>query len=113
MSLFSLLTDVLFIGHSLVGPTLPTVLDATLREMGEPSVVEAQIINGSSLAYNWDNSANAEGVDADLIGQHTLRHHITQHLVIGRKRAVGPGIHIPERIEAKLDVFGGHGSLRD
>ncbi len=64
MSLFSLLTDVLFIGHSLVGPTLPTVLDATLREMGEPSVVEAQIINGSSLAYNWDNSANAEGVDA-------------------------------------------------
>ena len=64
MSLFSLLTDVLFIGHSLVGPTLPTVLDATLRAMGEPSVVEAQIINGSSLAYNWDNSANAEGVDA-------------------------------------------------
>ena len=36
MSLFSLLTDVLFIGHSLVGPTLPTVLDATLREMGQP-----------------------------------------------------------------------------
>ncbi|MFC3183113.1 hypothetical protein [Cypionkella sinensis] len=64
MSLLSLLTDVLFIGHSLVGPTLPTVLDATLREMGAPSVVEAQIINGSSLAYNWDNSANAEGVDA-------------------------------------------------
>ncbi|MEO5615722.1 MAG: hypothetical protein ABIR04_12500 [Cypionkella sp.] len=64
MSLLSLLTDVLFIGHSLVGPTLPTVLDATLREMGQPSVVQAQIINGSSLAYNWDNSANAEGVDA-------------------------------------------------
>ncbi|MDZ4308991.1 MAG: hypothetical protein U1A24_00325 [Cypionkella sp.] len=64
MSLLSLLTDVLFIGHSLVGPTLPTVLDATLREMGQPSVVQAQIINGSSLAYNWDNSVNAEGVDA-------------------------------------------------
>ena len=64
MSLLSLLTDVLFIGHSLVGPTLPTVLDATLRAMGQPSVVQAQIINGSSLAYNWDNSANAEGVDA-------------------------------------------------
>ena len=64
MSLLSLLTDVLFIGHSLVGPTLPTVLDATLREMGQPSVVQAQIINGSSLAYNWDNSANAEGLDA-------------------------------------------------
>ncbi|OYU41224.1 MAG: hypothetical protein CFE33_03980 [Pseudorhodobacter sp. PARRP1] len=64
MSLFSLLTDVLFIGHSLVGPTLPTVLDATLKQMKDPAVVEAQIINGSSLAYNWDNSANAEGVDA-------------------------------------------------
>ncbi|GLS85875.1 hypothetical protein GCM10010873_08490 [Cypionkella aquatica] len=64
MSLFSLLTDILFIGHSLVGPTLPTVLDATLKQMGDPAVVEAQIINGSSLAYNWDNSANAEGVDA-------------------------------------------------
>lgn len=64
MSVFSLLADVLFVGHSLVGPTLPTVLDAALNQMGEPSVVQAQIINGASLAYNWDNSVNAEGVDA-------------------------------------------------
>lgn len=64
MSLISLLTEVLFIGHSLVGPTLPTVLDATLREMHEPAMIEAQIIDGAPLAYNWDHSADAQGVDA-------------------------------------------------
>ena len=64
MGVLSFLTDVLFVGHSLVGPSLPPLLDATLQRMGEPSVVQAQIINGSSLAFNWDHSAEAEGVDA-------------------------------------------------
>jgi hypothetical protein len=64
MGVLSFLTDVLFVGHSLVGPTLPPLLDATLKQLNESSVVQAQIINGASLAYNWDNSANAEGVDA-------------------------------------------------
>lgn len=63
MSLFSLLAEVLYIGHSLVGPTLPTMVEAGLAQMQEPAEVEAQIINGASLAYSWDHSANAEGVD--------------------------------------------------
>jgi hypothetical protein len=64
MGLFALLTDVLFVGHSLVGPTLPNVLEAALRHAGDVSQVQAQIINGAPLAYNWDHSAEAEGVDA-------------------------------------------------
>ncbi len=63
MSLFSLLAEVLYVGHSLVGPTLPTMVEAGLARMEEPAEVEAQIINGASLAYNWDHSAEAEGVD--------------------------------------------------
>lgn len=64
MSLFALLTDVLFVGHSLVGPTLPSMLEAALTQSGDASRVEAQIINGAPLGYNWEHSADAEGVDA-------------------------------------------------
>ncbi len=64
MGVLALLFDVLFVGHSLVGPNLPTLTDAALRAMGQPARVQAQIINGATLAYNWDHSAQAEGVDA-------------------------------------------------
>ncbi len=64
MGLFSLLADVLFVGHSLVSPNLPPMLEQALIEMGTPATVEAQIINGAPLSYNWDHSAEAEGVDA-------------------------------------------------
>jgi hypothetical protein len=40
------------------------MLQQSLIEMGTPSTVEAQIINGAPLSYNWDHSAQAEGVDA-------------------------------------------------
>lgn len=63
MTLFSLLFEVLFVGHSLIGPTLPDMVEAALDRMSGPTVVEAQVINGASLAYNWDHSAEAEGVD--------------------------------------------------
>lgn len=63
MTLFAFLFRVLFIGHSLVGPNLPHLVAAALQQMDGPSVVEAQVINGASLAYNWDHSAEAEGVD--------------------------------------------------
>ena len=55
---------VLIVGHSLVGTTMPDML-ATLL----PSTrIDAQIINGASLAYNWDHGATAQGVDArDLL----------------------------------------------
>ena len=63
MSLMGLLGKILFVGHSLIGPDLPTMIDAGLDRAGAPVVVESQIINGAPLAYNWDNSATAEGVD--------------------------------------------------
>lgn len=53
--------DVLFVGHSLVGHTMPRMLDALLPVS---QLVRAQVINGSPLAYNWDHGANAEGVNA-------------------------------------------------
>lgn len=63
MALFGFLFQILFIGHSLVGPTLPRLTEAALKHLSGPVVVEAQIINGASLAYNWDHSQKAEGVD--------------------------------------------------
>lgn len=53
--------DVLFVGHSLVGTTMPRMLDALLPAS---QAVRAQVINGASLAYNWDHGAGAEGVNA-------------------------------------------------
>lgn len=64
MSVFSLLADVLMVGHSLFGGNLPLLTESALREMAGPSVVQTQIINGATLGYNWDHSADAEGVDA-------------------------------------------------
>ncbi len=64
MGILSLLADVVYVGHSLVGPTLPGLVEAALNQMGTPSVVQAQVINGASLAYNWDHAADAEGIDA-------------------------------------------------
>ena len=64
MSLLSLLADVLFVGHSLIGPDLPPLVEGALNRLSGPSSVQAQVINGASLAYNWDHSAQAEGIDA-------------------------------------------------
>jgi hypothetical protein len=65
MSLFALLTNVLFVGHSLVGPDLPPLVEGALIRLAEPApVVEAQVINGASLRYNWDHPDEAQGVDA-------------------------------------------------
>lgn len=55
--------DVLLIGHSLVGPTMPRMLDGLL---GARSVY-AQVINGAPLIYNWDHGAGAEGVNARAV----------------------------------------------
>ena len=64
MSVFSVLADVLMVGHSLFGGELPVLTEEALRQGSGPAAVEAQIINGAPLAFNWENSANAEGVDA-------------------------------------------------
>jgi hypothetical protein len=66
MSVLALLSKILFIGHSLVGPDLPGMVERGLAAMGAPRPVAAQIINGATLGYNWDNAAAAEGVDGRL-----------------------------------------------
>jgi hypothetical protein len=63
MSVMAVLAEILFVGHSLVGPDLPNMVEAGLRAMGEEVPVEAQVINGAPLVWNWDHSAEAEGVD--------------------------------------------------
>ena len=63
MSVFTLLAQVLFIGHSLVGPDLPRLVESGLALQGAPAEVQAQIIDGAPLAYNWEHSSEAEGVD--------------------------------------------------
>lgn len=64
MKLFSVLADILYVGHSLVGPDLPGVVENGLRAMEQPATVAAQIINGAPLKFNFDHSAEAEGVDS-------------------------------------------------
>ncbi|MFW8635522.1 hypothetical protein [Cribrihabitans pelagius] len=63
MSLGALLTSVVMIGHSLIGPDNPQMLEQLLDSRGEASV-EAQIINGAPLGYNWQHAGRAEGINA-------------------------------------------------
>lgn len=56
--------DVLFVGHSLVGHTMPRMLDALLPVSMQ---VRAQVINGAPLSYNWAHGAGAEGVNARAV----------------------------------------------
>lgn len=63
MTVFSMLAEILFVGHSLVGPDLPPMVEVALAARVGEARVEAQIINGAPLAYQWEHSAAAEGVD--------------------------------------------------
>ena len=60
----TLIASVLMVGHSLFGPDNPVMLQGLLRHGTPSATVEAQIINGAPLSYNWDHGANAEGVNA-------------------------------------------------
>ncbi|MEW9918956.1 hypothetical protein AB2B41_05045 [Marimonas sp. MJW-29] len=59
--------SVLMVGHSLFGTTGPTMLEQALQAGTAGARVEAQIINGAPLKYNWENSASAQGVDARAV----------------------------------------------
>ena len=63
MSILPVAATVLFVGHSLIGPDLPGLVEAALQAGGHPVPVAAQVINGAPLSWNWDHSAEAEGVD--------------------------------------------------
>jgi len=58
---------VLMVGHSLFGQTGPDMLQAALRAGQGEGTVQAQIINGAPLSYNWEHSHEAEGVDARAV----------------------------------------------
>ncbi|MDO9526797.1 MAG: hypothetical protein Q7J57_14870, partial [Gemmobacter sp.] len=64
MSLLGLMANLLFIGHSLIGPTLPGMVETAARHQGVQLTAEYQIINGAPLQWNWDNGDKAEGVNA-------------------------------------------------
>lgn len=68
MTILSVLAEILFVGHSLVGPNLPPLLEVGLIARGQTEArVRAQVINGAPLAWQWDHSAEAEGVDARVV----------------------------------------------
>jgi len=67
MDLNTLITSVVFVGHSLFGPDNPPMLEQLLIETPGIEVqpkVDAQIINGAPLSYNWTHADQAEGVNA-------------------------------------------------
>ena len=78
MNLLSLLTDVLMVGHSLVGPVLPDMVQAGLAARGEPGSEQAQVINGAPLRFQWQNSGLAMGVD----GRAELARGLTDVLIL-------------------------------
>jgi hypothetical protein len=43
---------------------MPAMLETDVKAMGGTGQVQAQIINGAPIIYNWEHSADAEGVDA-------------------------------------------------
>ncbi|WP_278921413.1 MULTISPECIES: hypothetical protein [Pseudophaeobacter] len=67
MNLETLITSVLMVGHSLFGPDNPVMLQQLLAEQSAAPAkitVEAQIINGAPLSYNWQHGDSAEGINA-------------------------------------------------
>ncbi|MGB3280794.1 MAG: hypothetical protein WBA92_16520, partial [Pseudorhodobacter sp.] len=67
MSFLTLLTDILFVGHSLIGPSLPSMVEAGLARQGLDLEVSSQVINGAPLKYSWNNSSEGERGDARAI----------------------------------------------
>lgn len=68
MALFSLLANVLFVGQSLLAPSLPDSVEAALRRLGGPVHVEAQISHRGTLADGLDMaSARLQERPADVL----------------------------------------------
>ena len=78
MSTLDTVFAVVMVGHSLFGTDGPDMLQSALRAGTGQGEVTSQIINGAPLKYNWQESANAEGVDARVI----LPESGTTHLIL-------------------------------
>ncbi|MEQ6203462.1 calcium-binding protein [Sulfitobacter sp. HNIBRBA2951] len=59
--------DTLFVGHSLVGQVMPTMFNSFMQSQNLDIHADAQVTNGASLRYNWDNGASAQGVNARAV----------------------------------------------
>lgn len=57
-------SNLLLIGHSMISPRLPTMLNSFIKDAGGSGRVDYQIINGAPLRWQWDHSHEAEGVDS-------------------------------------------------
>jgi len=57
--------DVLYVGHSLVSPTLPQMISDLVADSGGSA--QFQVINGAPLIWNWEHSNEAQGVDARAV----------------------------------------------
>jgi len=57
-------TDILFIGHSLVGPIMPRMVQSLIGTQETRPSVDYQVINGAPLHWNWSHGSSAEGVNA-------------------------------------------------
>ncbi|MGB3246112.1 MAG: hypothetical protein WBB25_16380, partial [Sulfitobacter sp.] len=70
--------SILMVGHSLFGTDGRDMLQDALRAGTGDGTVSAQIINGASLRYNWEESDKAKGVDARTV----LPRGDTTHLIL-------------------------------
>ncbi|MEM6941122.1 MAG: hypothetical protein AAF943_04355 [Pseudomonadota bacterium] len=75
MSSLGALLSVVMVGHSLFGATGPTMLAQALEAGGHNAQVQAQIINGAPLKYNWEHAATAQGINArEVLAQGNATH---------------------------------------
>lgn len=78
MNLTALMADILFVGHSLIGPVLPGMVERAAAAQSVTLKAEMQIINGAPLKWGWENSHTAQGVD----GKRALESGRFEHLVL-------------------------------
>ncbi|MEH6646339.1 hypothetical protein [Sulfitobacter sp.] len=62
--LASAVFSVVMVGHSLFGTTGPDMLQDALAATSSTVTVQAQIINGAPLKYNWEHGPEAQGIEA-------------------------------------------------
>ncbi len=60
----SLSSNIFYVGHSLVSPVLPAMMNSLTKAEGGSGEADYQIINGAPLSYNWANGGTAEGMNA-------------------------------------------------
>lgn len=66
MTPFPLLAEVLFIGNTLIGSDLPRMMERAAAAQGQEMRSTAQIIEGASLAWNWNNPPSGRVAQAAL-----------------------------------------------